>query len=94
MICLSSREALMSDKRTSRNAKGVLAGWRVEIGEGSILPQGAYSMIELDATTCTFERPGMPSFEMLATDVVHYEKIGVLNVVGRLAVNDNSNAAE
>jgi hypothetical protein len=47
----------MSGNRTSPNANGVPAGWRVEIGEGSILPQGAYSMIELDATTCAFERP-------------------------------------
>ena len=84
----------MSDKRTSRNPKGVPAGWRVEIGEGSILPQGAYSMIELDATTCTFERPGAPSFEMLAADVVHFEKMGVLHAISRLAVNDNRDAAE
>jgi hypothetical protein len=66
----------------------------VEIGEGSILPQGAYSMIELDATTCTFERPGAPSFEMLAADVVHYEKMGVLHVIGQLAANDNGGAVE
>jgi hypothetical protein len=84
----------MNDKRTSRNAKGVPAGWRVEIGDGSILPQGAYSMIELDDITCTFERPGAPSFELLAADVVHYEKVGVLHVIGWLAANDNSDAAE
>jgi hypothetical protein len=83
----------MSGNRTSPNANGVPAGWRVEIGEGSILPQGAYSMIELDATTCAFERPGAPSFEMPAADVVHYEKMGVLHVISRLAVNDNSDAA-
>jgi hypothetical protein len=47
-------------------------------------------MIELDAQTCAFERPGGPSFEMLAADVVIYEKTGVLHVIGPLAGNDNS----
>jgi hypothetical protein len=37
---------------------------------------------------------GAPSFEMPAADVVHYEKMGVLHVISRLAVNDNSDAAE
>jgi hypothetical protein len=69
------------------------SGWRVEIGGGCPFPQGAYSMIELDARTCAFERPGGPSFEMLAADVVTYEKIGVLHVMGPLAGNDNSVAA-
>jgi hypothetical protein len=40
-----------------------------------------------------FERPGGPSFEMLAADVVIYEKTGVLHVIGPLAGNDNSAAA-
>jgi hypothetical protein len=47
-------------------------------------------MIELDAQTCAFERPGGPSFEMLAADVVTYEKTGVLHVIGPLAGNDNA----
>jgi hypothetical protein len=47
-------------------------------------------MIELDALTCAFERPGGPSFEMLAADVVIYEKTGVLHVIGPLDGNDNS----
>jgi hypothetical protein len=42
-------------------------------------------MIELDAQTCAFERLGGPSFEMLAADVVIYEKTGVLHVIGPLA---------
>jgi hypothetical protein len=71
-------------------ASGLPSGWRVEIDGGSPLPQGAYSMIELDAQTCAFERPGGPSFEMLAADVVIYEKTGVLHVIGPLAGNDNS----
>ena len=66
------------------------SGWRVEIDGGSLLPQGAYSMVELDARTCAFERPGSPSLEMLAADVVLYEKSGVLHVIGPLAGNDNS----
>lgn len=71
-------------------ASGLPSGWRVEIDGGSHLPQGAYSMIELDAQTCGFERPGGPSFEMLAADVVSYEKTGVLHVIGPLAGNDSS----
>jgi hypothetical protein len=39
----------------SGNANGLPSGWRVEIDGGSPLPQGAYSMIELDAQTCAFE---------------------------------------
>jgi hypothetical protein len=61
----------------------------VEIAGGSPFPQGAYSMIALDALMCAFERPGGPSFEMLAADVVLYEKAGVLHVIGPLAENDN-----
>jgi hypothetical protein len=56
----------------------------VEIDGGSLLPQSAYSMIEVDALTCAFERPGGPSFEMLAADVVIYEKTGVLTSSARL----------
>ena len=74
----------MSDNGTSGNTNGLPSAWRVEIGGGSPFPQGAYSMIELDAQTCTFERPGGPSFEMLAADVVLYEKTGVLHVIGPL----------
>ena len=74
----------------SGNANGLPSGWRVEIDGGSLLPQGAYSMIELDAHTCAFERPGGPSFKMLAADVVTYEKTGVLHVIGPLAGNDNA----
>jgi hypothetical protein len=80
----------MGDNGASGNASGLPSGWRVEIDGGSLLPQGAYSMVELDARTCAFERPGSPSFEMLAADVVLYEKSGVLHVIGPLAGNDNS----
>jgi hypothetical protein len=44
--------------------KGLLE--KRNFGGGSLLPQGAYSMIELDAQTCAFERPGGPSFQTLA----------------------------
>ncbi len=71
-------------------ANGLPSGWRVEIGGGSHLPQGVYYMIELDTETCAFARPGGPSFEMLAADVVIYEKTGVLHVMGPLAGNDNN----
>ena len=84
----------MSDNGTSRNPYEGTTGWRVEIAAGSALPQGAYSMIELDAATCAFERPGAPSFELLAADVVDYEKAGLLHVIGQLPGNDNSDAAE
>jgi hypothetical protein len=84
------REARMGDNGASGNTSGLPSGWRVEIDGGSLLPKGAYSMIELDAQTCAFERPGGPSFEMLAADVVINEKTGVLHVIGRLAGNDNS----
>jgi hypothetical protein len=47
-------------------------------------------MIEPDALMCAFERPGGPSFEMLAADVVIYEKTGVIHVIGPLAGNDNA----
>jgi hypothetical protein len=80
----------MGDNGASGNASGLPSGWRVEIDGGSLLPPGAYSMIELDAWTCAFERPGGPSFEILAADVVIYEKAGVLQVIGALAGNDNS----
>ena len=70
------------------------SGWRVEIGGGSTLPQGAYSMIELDARTCALERPGGPSFKMSAADVVQYEKTGILHVIGPMAGNDNSDTAK
>jgi hypothetical protein len=92
--CPSLREALMGDNSASTNTSGLPSGWRVEIDGGSALPQGVYSMIELDARTCAFERPGGPSFEMSAADVVRYEKTGVLHVTGPLAGNDNSIAAE
>ena len=75
----------MRDNGASGNASGLPSGWRVEIGGGSPLPQVAYSMIELAAQTCAFERLGGPSFEMLAADVVIYEKTGVLHVIGPLA---------
>jgi hypothetical protein len=41
-------------------------------------------------STPAFEQPGAPSFEMLAADVVFYEKTGLLHVIGPLAGNDNS----
>ena len=81
----------MGDNGASRNASGLPSGWRVKIDGGSLLPRGADSMIEVDALTC--ERPGGPSFEMLAAEVVIYEKTGVLHVIGPLAGNDNSAAA-
>jgi hypothetical protein len=80
----------MGDNGASGNVSGLPSGWRVEIDGGSLLPQGAYFMIEIDGQTCAFERPGGPSFEMLAADVVIYEKTGVLHVIGPLAGNDNS----
>ncbi len=83
----------MGDYGTSEITNELPTGWRVEIGGGSTLPQGAYSMVELDARTCAFERPGGPSFEMPAADVVQYEKTGILHVIGPLAGNDNSDAA-
>jgi hypothetical protein len=83
----------MGDNARAETPIGLPSGWRVEIGGGCPFPQGAYSMIELDARTCAFERPGGPSFEMLAADVVLYEKTGVLHVIGPLAGNDNSAAA-
>jgi hypothetical protein len=79
----------MGDIGASGNTSGLPSGWRVEIDGDGPLPQGAYSMIELDAQTCAFERPGGPSFEMLAADVVIYEKTGVLNVIGPFVGNDN-----
>jgi hypothetical protein len=48
----------MRDNRASGDPDGLPFGWRVEIGGGSPFPQGAYSMVELDAQTCGFERPG------------------------------------
>jgi hypothetical protein len=83
----------MGDNVRPQTPTGVPSGWRVEIGAGCAFPEGAYSMIELDARTCAFERPGGPSFEILAEDVVLYEKAGVLHVVGPQAANDNGNAA-
>ena len=82
----------MGDNGANGNTNGLPSGWRVEIGGGSPFPRGAYSMIELDARRCAFERPGGPSFEMLAADVVLYEKAGVLHAIGPLAGNDNSAA--
>jgi hypothetical protein len=83
----------MRDNGASGDPNGLPFGWRVEIDSGCPFPQGAYSMIELDARTCAFERPGGPCFEILAADVVIYEKTGVLHVIGPLAGNDNSAAA-
>ena len=51
-------------------------------------------MIELDAWTCAFERPGGPSFEISAADVARFEKAGILHLIGQLAGNDNSDATE
>ena len=84
----------MGDNGASGILSALPSGWRVEIDGGSHLPQGVYSMIELDAQTCAFEQPGGPSFEMLAADVVIYEKTGVLHVLGPLAGNDDSAHAE
>ena len=79
----------MGDNGASGNASGLLSGWRVKSVSAKPLPQGVYSMIELDAQTCALERPGGPSFEMLAADVVTY----VLHVIGPLAGNDNATSA-
>ena len=84
----------MGDNSEARSTYQLPSGWRVEIGRGSTLPQGSYSMIELDARTCALQQSGGPSFEMSAADVVQYEKTGVLQVIGPLAGNDNSVAAE
>jgi hypothetical protein len=83
----------MADNVASGSTNELPSGWRVEIGGGGPFPRGAYSMIERDARTCAFERPGGPSFEMSAADVVLYEKTGMLQVIGPLAGNDNSAAA-
>lgn len=80
----------MGDSGASGIASWLPLAWRVEIGGGSHLPDGVYYMIELDTETCAFARPGGPSFEMLAADVVIYEKTGILHVMGPLAGNDNS----
>jgi hypothetical protein len=83
----------MADNGASGSSE-LPSAWRVELDGGSPFPRGAYSMIGLDARTCAFVRPGGPSFEMSAADVVLYEKTGVLHVIGPLAGNDNSIAAE
>jgi hypothetical protein len=80
----------MGDNGASGNTGGLPSGWRVEIDGGGPLPQGTYSMIEVDAQTCAFERLGGPSFELQAADVAIYEKTGILHITGPLAGNDNS----
>jgi hypothetical protein len=71
-----------------------ISAWIVKIDGGSAFPQGTYSMFEIDSLTCAFERQGSPSFEMLAEDVVGYEKAGFLQVVGSVAANDNGDAIQ
>ena len=51
-FCPSLREARMDDNGASGNTNGLPSGWRVEIGGDCPFPQGAYSMIELDADVC------------------------------------------
>jgi hypothetical protein len=82
----------MTDVGASKNTNGMGSGWMVEIAGGSAVPQGTYSMIEVDSLTCAFGRPGGPSFEMSPEDVVRYEKTGFRQVVGPVAVNDNGDA--
>jgi hypothetical protein len=73
----------MADIGSTGHISGLVSAWIVEIGGGSVIPQGTYSMIEIDSLTCAFDRRGGPSFEMLAEDVVCFEKTGFLQVVGR-----------
>ena len=82
----------MADIASIGNINGLVSGWIVEIGGGSIFPHGTYSMIEIDSLTCAFMRRDGPSFEMSAEDVVRFEKTGFLQVVGPLALNDNGDA--
>ena len=82
----------MTDIGAIGHVNGNVSGWVVEIVGGSNVFQGTYSMFEVDPLTCAFERPGGPSFELSPENVVHYEKIGLLQVVGPLAMNDNGNA--
>jgi hypothetical protein len=83
----------MRDNGASGNASGLPADWRVEIGAAASCRRASTTLIELDAQTCAFERPGGPSFEMLAADVVIYEDRGPSRA-GALAGNDNSAHAE
>ena len=84
----------MTDNGASGITNGLLASWLVEVVDGSALPRGAYSMVELDEATCALERPGGLSFEIPAADIVQYEKMGLLRVVSTIAaVNDNSDDA-
>lgn len=82
----------MADIGAIGSVNGLVAGWVVEIVGGGVFPLGTYSMIEIDSLKCVFKRPGGPSFEMSAEDVVHYEKTGFFQVVGPIAVNDNGDA--
>jgi hypothetical protein len=82
----------MADISAIGHVNGLVSGWVVEIVGGSVFPQGTYSMIEIDLLKCAFRRPGGPSFEMSAEDVVHYEKTVFLQVVGTVAANDNGDA--
>jgi hypothetical protein len=84
----------MADFGPIRNINGLVSGWIVEIGGDSAFPPGTYSMIEIDSLTCAFMRRGGPSFEMSAEDVVGFEKMGFLQVVGPLAVNDNGDVIQ
>ena len=84
----------MAEISSIGNINGLISTWIVEIGGGSAFPQGTYSMFEIDSLMCAFERRGSPSFEMSAEDVVHYEKTGLLQVVGSVAANDNGNAIQ
>ena len=84
----------MADIVSIENINGSASGWIVEIGGDSTFPHGTYSMIEIDSLTCAFVRRGGPSFEMSAEDVVGFEKMGFLQVVGPLAVNDNGDAIQ
>jgi hypothetical protein len=84
----------LADAYGSIDINGLNSGWMmVEVVSGSGLPQGTYSMVELDPLTCAFARPGGPSFAMSAEEVVHYERMGFLKVGGPVAVNDNDDVA-
>ena len=81
----------MDDDGAGENPEKLL--WMVTIAGGSAFPQGAYSMAEVDPLTCVFQRPGSPSFQIPAADVVRYEQAGVLHIEGPLAANDNGSVA-
>lgn len=81
----------MTANPASDTINRLLHGWMVEVVGGHAIPLGAYSMIEVDELTCALERPGGPSFAMLAADIVEYERMGFFCVVSTQATVNNNN---